>query len=58
MNGNETGLLLLCLVCLVPFLAGAGVSLFLSARVRRMGMPWGLLPAGSLLKALWESYTK
>jgi hypothetical protein len=58
MNGNETGLVLACLVCLVPFLAGVGATLFIQSRVRRLGKPWGFLPAGSILKALWEAYSR
>lgn len=39
----------------VPFLLGAVVGWLLRERSSRLGLPWGLLPGGGLLKKLWES---
>jgi len=56
MNGNELGTLLLCTICLVPFLTGIGVTLAVQRRASKLGFPWAILPLGGLLKNLWEHY--
>jgi len=52
----DNGLLLLCGTCLVPFLAGIGLTLVVQHRIKTIGMPWALLPGALVIKGLWTRY--
>lgn len=51
---NDPGPALFCACVLVPFLGGIGATLLVQSRTRKIGLPWALVPGGSVLKALWE----
>ena len=54
MSDGTAGILGLCLICLVPWLLGIGMTIFFQRRISRMGIPWAFLPG--IIKSLWEHY--
>lgn len=56
-NPALTGILMLCLCTIVPMLIGLGIGYRLRGRLDRLGLPWGLLPAGAYIKRIWEDAT-
>lgn len=61
MDNSSTGLVMACLICLVPFVVGLLLGLWMQRRVTRYGMPGALLPRAvrnALERAAKEDYPK
>ena len=54
MNQSNTGYLLLCLMCGLPYLAGVLSTVVIMARLGTIGLPWALVPFGGTFKKLWS----
>lgn len=54
MNQDITGLLWLCGLCGVPYLAGIVSVIVVHDRIRTIGLPWALVPFGGMIKRALE----